>query len=234
MFSKRKAFTGVPCRDTLEHVHVQDIKCRQPSSSSRKQVYPFASSSVLMMTMMPTWMTLRTFAASNHHSKTKFSVALPSFGLGSVILELLHLAITLLSSFLPPSCLWFMQVIPSSSPSLWQLVLDSWQDFGTLSSCRFLTVPGLVNSISIDNAPTQQRPHHRIIGTLLGTPERLWDAVHHQSLVPELIVECRPCYPVVIPIITHQCKIHPLQGPFVRTTLPQHSQCTILCLPKAS
>ena len=32
--------------------------------------------------------------------------------------------------------------------------------------------------------------------------------IHHQGLMPELIVERRPCYPVVIPIITHQCEVH--------------------------
>ena len=30
--------------------------------------------------------------------------------------------------------------------------------------------------------------------------------------MPELIVERRPCHPMVIPVVMHQCKVHPLQG----------------------
>ena len=71
-------------------------------------------------------------------------------------------------------------------------------------------VPRLVNDVHINNTPAQQCPHHHIIGTLFGAPKRFKNAIHYQGLMPELIIKRCPCYPMVIPIITHQRKVHPL------------------------
>ena len=30
--------------------------------------------------------------------------------------------------------------------------------------------------------------------------------------MPELIIKCRPCHPMVIPIVAHHCEVYPLQG----------------------
>ena len=73
------------------------------------------------------------------------------------------------------------------------------------------SIPGLVEDASINDATMQQRPHHRVIGTLLRPTKRFQDAIHHQGLVPKLIVERRPSYPVVVPIIAHHCQVYPLQ-----------------------
>ena len=59
---------------------------------------------------------------------------------------------------------------------------------------------------------TQQCPHHGIVGTLLGAAQQFENTIHHQCLVPELIIKCRPSHPVVIPVVTHHRQIDPLQG----------------------
>ena len=74
------------------------------------------------------------------------------------------------------------------------------------------SIPGFVYDARIDNATAQQCPHHGIIRTLFRTTKRFQDAVHHQRLVPELVIECRPCNPMVIPVVMHHRQIYPLQG----------------------
>ena len=73
-------------------------------------------------------------------------------------------------------------------------------------------IPGLVNDASINNSPTQQCPHHGIIGTLLQTTKQFENVIHHQCLVPKLIIKHCPSHPMVIPIIAHHCQVYPLQG----------------------
>ena len=36
--------------------------------------------------------------------------------------------------------------------------------------------------------------------------------IHHQSLVPKLVVKRRPSHPLMIPVIVHHHQVYPLQG----------------------
>ena len=71
-------------------------------------------------------------------------------------------------------------------------------------------IPGRVLTAQIKDTPLQKGPHYGIIGTLLRTVKRLQDTVHHQCLMPQLVIEHCPRYPMVIPSLTHHGQVHPL------------------------
>ena len=62
----------------------------------------------------------------------------------------------------------------------------------------------------VNDTVPQKYPHHGVIGTLLRTSKRFQDLIHHQSLVPELVVKCYPRNPVVVPLFMHHHQVHPL------------------------
>ena len=104
-----------------------------------------------------------------------------------------------------------METYPSPLPS--QKTPEPPHKHGQIPHGPSRSVPGLVNAASIDNTPMQQRPHHGVVGALLRTTKRFENAIHHQCLVPKLIVKCGHRHPVVIPIVTHHHQVYPLQGP---------------------
>ena len=103
-----------------------------------------------------------------------------------------------------------MGTYPSPLPS--QKTPEPPYEHGQVPHGLSRSIPGLINNASINDPPTQQCPHHGIIRTLLWTTKWFENTIHHQCLVPELVIECRPSHLMVIPIVMHHHQVYPLQG----------------------